>query len=368
MMNRILRCLATGLLATIPASLLFAAPPKVETLATGLNHPWCVAFLPDGRWLITERAGQLRILDEGGLRPEPVAGVPAVYAASQGGLFDVLPARDFANSGHVYLSFAHGTPDANATRVVRARLVDDRLEEVTPIFTAAPNKDTPVHYGGRMAWLPDGTLLLTLGDGFDYREAAQRLDSHLGTIVRVNADGSIPDDNPFVDQPEALDAIYTYGNRNVQGLVVDEQSGRVYAHEHGPRGGDEINRLQPGGNYGWPVATHGIDYSGAVISPYKQRPGMIDPLVVWTPSIAPSGMALYRGERFADWQGNLLVSTLAERSLRRVELDASGRVVGQHVLMQDRGVRLRDVRVAPDGAVIVLTDAPDGRVLRLTPG
>lgn len=358
-----LACLLGGL----PLPAVAATALQVETLASGLAYPWSVAFLPDGRWLITERAGQLRILDESGLQAAPVTGVPAVYAASQGGLFDVLPAPDFAESGQLYLSFAHGRPKANATRVVRARLDGDRLVEVTPIFTASPDKNTPVHYGGRMAWLPDGTLLLTLGDGFDFREAAQQLDSHLGSIVRLHADGSIPADNPFVGQPQALDAIYTYGNRNVQGLVVDGRSGRVYAHEHGPRGGDEINVLQAGGNYGWPVATHGIDYSGAVISPYTQRPGMIDPVVVWTPSIAPSGMALYQGSLFPEWQGDLLVSTLAERSLRRVDLDATGRVVGQQTLLDDRNTRFRDVRVAPDGAIIVLTDAPDGEVLRLTP-
>lgn len=340
---------------------------QVETVAAGLNFPWSVAFLPDGRWLVTERSGQLRVLDESGLRPEPVAGVPTVYAASQGGLFDVLPAQDFATSGRVYLSFAHGNPRANATRVVRATLVDNRLVDVTPIFTATPDKDTPVHYGGRMAWLPDGTLLVTLGEGFDYREAAQRLDSHLGTIVRINADGSTPADNPFVGQKGALDTIYTYGNRNVQGLVVDTRRGRVFAHEHGPRGGDEINVLEPGGNYGWPVATQGLDYSGAVISPYESRPGMIDALLVWTPSIAPSGMAIYDGPLFPGWQGDLLVSTLAERSLRRVELDAAGRVVGQHRLLEGRNERLRDVRIAPDGAIIVLTDSANGRVLRLTP-
>lgn len=360
---------ATATLAGVISVVCIALPARaeigVQTLASGLESPWCVAFLPDGRWLITERTGQLRVLTDEGLQDDAVTGVPAVYAASQGGLFDVLPARDFADTGHVYLSFAHGTPQANATRVVRGQLDGNALVNLTPIFTAEPLKDTPVHYGGRMAWMTDGTLLLTLGDGFDYREDAQRLDSHLGTIVRINADGSIPVDNPFVDDPDALDAIYTYGNRNVQGVVVDTARGMVFAHEHGPRGGDEINVLAPGANYGWPVATHGIDYSGAMISPYKSRPGMVDPVVVWTPSIAPAGMALYDGELFAEWQGDLLVSALAERSLRRVDLDADGHVVGQHKLLTDRNARLRDVRVAPDGAVIVLTDG--GEVLRLTP-
>lgn len=339
---------------------------SVETVAEGLDTPWHVSFLPDGRWLVTERGGQLRLIENGVLWPEPVTGVPPVYAASQGGLFETLPAEDFADSNLIYLSFAHGTPQANATRVVRARLTGRSLSEVEPIFTAQPLKDTPVHYGGRMDRLADGTLVLGLGDGFDYREAAQRLDSHLGKTVRIHADGSVPADNPFVGQTGALPEIYTLGNRNVQGVAFDAARGIVWAHEHGPKGGDELNRLTPGGNYGWPLATHGVDYTGARISPFKTLPGMLDGQVGWTPSIAPSGLAVVRGPLFADWQGDLLVSSLAERSLRRIELDEAGKVVAQHRLLPELNERLRDVQIAPDGAIIVLSES-SGRVLRLTP-
>lgn len=357
---------AMALLAAPQQAQADGAALNIETVAEGLQTPWHISFLTDGRWLVTERGGQLRLIENGVLWPEPVSGVPPVYAASQGGLFEAMPARDFAESGVLYLSFAHGTPQANATRVVRARLTGRSLSELEPIFTAQPLKDTPVHYGGRMDWLADGTLLLGLGDGFDYREAAQRLDSHLGKIVRINPDGSVPADNPFVGQTGALPEIYTLGNRNVQGVAFDAARNIVWAHEHGPKGGDELNRLTPGGNYGWPLATHGVDYTGARVSPFKTLPGMLDGQVGWTPSIAPSGLAVVRGPLFADWQGDLLVSSLAERSLRRIELDDAGKVVAQHRLLPELNERLRDVQIAPDGAIIVLSES-SGRVLRLTP-
>jgi aldose sugar dehydrogenase len=341
-------------------------PYRVETVAQSLDHPWCIAFLPDGRMLVTERAGRLRVIENGKLAPEPVAGVPPVYARSQGGLFDVLPARDFAQSGTIYLSFAHGDARANATRVVSARLAGRKLENVKEVFTAQPEKSTAVHYGGRMAWMNDGTLLLTLGDGFNWRERAQKLEDHFGTVVRVNADGSVPKDNPFVDKAGAKPEIWTYGHRNSQGLVVDARSGRVYQHEHGARGGDEVNLLQPGKNYGWPLATYGVDYSGAQITPYKEYPGTEQPLLHWTPSIAPSGMTLYDGALFPQWQGDLLVSSLVERSLRRVRI-RDGKVVDQETLLTELSTRLRDVRTGPDGALYVLTDAEDGKVLRVAP-
>lgn len=358
-----LSLLSLVLACAIPAH---AIDLQVETVAEGLSKPWHVSFLPDGRWLVTERGGTLRVIENGALWPEPVAGVPDVYAASQGGLFETLPAEDFSDTGAIYLSFAHGAPEANATRVVRARLAGLRLIDVQPVFTAQPLKDTPVHYGGRMTWLGDGTLLVGLGDGFDYREAAQRLDSHLGKTVRINADGTVPSDNPFVGQPGALPEIYTLGNRNVQGVVFDAVRNIVWAHEHGPKGGDELNRLTPGGNYGWPLATHGLDYTGARVSPFKTLPGMLDAQVGWTPSIAPSGLALISGPLFADWAGDLLVSSLAERSLRRVELDKAGKVVAQHRLLPELNERLRDVQMAPDGSMVVLAES-SGRVLRVTP-
>lgn len=338
---------------------------RIETVADGLNYPWSLAFLPDGRMLVTERAGSLRIIQNGELLASPVSGVPEVFASSQGGLLDVLVDPDFSDNNRIYLSFAHGNRNANATRIIRARLQGQNLEDIEVLFTAKPMKDTPVHYGGRMIWLNDGTLVLGLGDGFDYREQAQRLDNHFGKIVRIHKDGSIPADNPFIDQADALDEIYSYGHRNIQGLIFDALTNTLWQHEHGPRGGDEVNRIEPGTNYGWPIATHGIDYSGALISPFSSRPEMIDPELVWTPSIAPSGMTLYRGEQFPEWDGDLLVTALVDRHVRWIDLD-SDRIVGQETLFEEIGQRLRDIRTGPNGALYILTDANPGQVLRVT--
>lgn len=340
---------------------------RLETLVSGLEHPWSVAFLPDGRMLVTERPGRLRIVsEEGELIPEPVAGVPEVFNQAQAGLFEVLPAPDFAQTGLLYLSYACGSADANHTCLARGRLEDDALEAVEEIFRATPAKVGAAHYGGRMAWLSDGALLLTLGDGFDYREEAQRLTSHIGTIVRLNGDGLVPDDNPFADHPDALAEIFSFGHRNVQGLVYDEQNDQVITHEHGPRGGDEINRIKAGSNYGWPVATHGLDYTWARVSPYTDYPGTVQPLLHWTPSIAPSGMTLYDGERFPRWQGSLLVGGLVTRAVHRVELGQNG-ATDKERLFTELEARIRDVRTGPDGAVYLLTDSSEGRLVRVTP-
>jgi glucose/arabinose dehydrogenase len=343
-----------------------AAPFDVETLAEGFDHPWNIAFLPDGAMLVTELPGRLRVVRGGEVEPEPVAGVPEVYYAGQGGLFDVLLDPDFAQNRVIYLSFAHGTPEANNTRVVRATFDGKALSNVETIFDASPQKDTPVHYGGRMTLKGDGTLLVTVGDGFDYREDAQRLSNHLGTVVRINRDGTVPKDNPFVNDNDALPEIYTYGHRNQQALLYDAASDRVYEQEHGPRGGDEVNVLEPGKNYGWPVITGGVDYSGAQISPYEEYPGMEQPWVEWTPSIAPAGMALYRGDMFKDWDGDLLVTSLVEMSLRRIDIE-DGVPKAQEVYLAPQQTRLRDVAVASDGAILVLTDEKEGKILRLTP-
>ena len=364
-MNRIQR-LSISALLTLVCSVICAQDYQIETIAEGLDHPWAIAWLPDGRALVTERPGRLRLIKNGELVKDPVAGVPDVYAASQGGLFEALPDPDFADNHFIYLSFAHGTSEANSTRVIRARLDDMRLVDHETLFTATPPKDTPVHYGGRMTFLPDGTLLIGLGDGFDFREQAQSLDNHFGKIVRINSDGSVPKDNPFVDTEGALPEIYSYGHRNIQGLLHDAGTDRIWQHEHGPRGGDEINVIRPGENYGWPVATHGIDYSGALVSPFKSQPAMIDPQHVWTPSIAPSGMMQYDGELFSDWHGKLLVTALAARHGRVLTLNGA-QIVDDQIILDELGERLRDIRSDPEGAVWVLTDANPGRVLRLTP-
>ncbi|WP_318284959.1 PQQ-dependent sugar dehydrogenase [Halomonas denitrificans] len=372
-MTTLRRLLILMLLAGLATAMMTAGPSvamardyQIETVVDGLDWPWALAILPDGRMLVTERTGALRMIDNGVLVDEPVAGVPPVYANSQGGLFEALPHPDFERNGLVYLSYAHGTSDANATRVARARLFDRELVDFEVLFTAAPEKDTPVHYGGRMAWLPDGSLVIGLGDGFDYREEGQRLDSHLGTLVRLRPDGSIPTDNPFVGRDDARPEIWSYGHRNVQGLAWDAERGVLWQHEHGPRGGDEVNIIEAGANYGWPVATRGVDYSGAAISPYSSRPGLVDPVLVWTPSIAPAGLAVYRGDAFPAWDGDLLIVALASRELRRVELDGQ-RVVDQHRMLGELDERLRDVRVGTDGSIYVLTDSDTGRLLRLRP-
>lgn len=340
---------------------------EVEIVAQGLEHPWTVAFLPEGQLLVTERAGRLRVVDRDGLRPEPVAGLPEVFVSGQAGLFDVLLARDYAETGNIFISFAHGDDHANHTRVIRARFDGNRLLDVTPIFTSQPAKSGDAHFGGRMTWMTDGTLLLGLGDGFYFREDAQKLDTHLAKIIRIRADGSVPEDNPFVGRPGARPEIYSYGHRHVQGVVFDAGSGKLYAHEHGPRGGDELNVIRAGANYGWPLISYGRDYSRSMITPFTELPGMQQPLVRWTPSIAPAGMTLYDAEVFPRWRGSLFVAALAEESVRRVPLDAEGQPGEQEVLFTEVGQRMRDVRTGPDGALYLVTDEPDGQVLRVVP-
>ena len=342
---------------------------RVQTMASGLNHPWSVAFLPERAGagvLVTERTGRLLRIADGG-KVTSIAGVPPVYARSQGGLFDVLLHPRFAENRLLYLSMASGAKGANFTRIVRARLDGDRLANVTTIFQVTPAKDTPVHFGGRMAFLADGSLVMTTGDGFDYREQAQRLGSGLGKIVRLSADGRPMAGNPFVGLTGVQASIWSYGHRNPQGLAVDPVTGRLWAHEHGPQGGDEVNLIVRGGNYGWPVATFGMDYSGATISPFKRYKGMLDAKLVWVPSIAPSGLAVYRGALWPQWQGDLIVGALVNQEVRRIDLDADGKVLGQSAIFPSIKARIRDVRVAPDGAVWVTTDEEKGRVLRVTP-
>jgi glucose/arabinose dehydrogenase len=355
--------------ALLTATSLVAAETdyRLITLAENLNFPWSLAVLPDGRILVAELGGTLRIVDDETVSP-PLSGVPDVYRKSQGGLFDVLLHPDFASNQTVYLSYAQGPPGANATRISRAVLNapengEAGISEVETLFTVAPTKDTPVHYGGRLAFLPDGTLIMSTGDGFDYREAAQDLTSLLGKIIRINDDGSIPADNPFTADPNIPGAIYSYGHRNPQGLISDPVTGRIYLHEHGPRGGDEVNLIEPGANYGWPMVTHGLDYSGAYVSPYTSLPGLVDPLHVWVPSIAPSGFAIYRGDRFPEWDGDLFVGALVDQDVRRLTMDGD-RIVDEHKMFTDLGARVRDIRVH-DGELYIITDGPGGRILKV---
>lgn len=342
-----------------------AADYRVETLSQDLVYPWSLAFLPDGGMLVTERGGQLRRLDaEGVLDPDPVSGVPEVLVNGQAGLFEVMLDPEFASNQQLYLSYACGSIDANHTCLSRATLTDAGLENQQEIFRAQPAKAGTAHYGGRIAFLPDESLLLTIGDGFDYREQAQNLNSHLGKIVRLQRDGSVPADNPLVGEADNKPEIYSWGHRNPQGIVFDTANQRILSHEHGPRGGDELNLIQPDNNYGWPKVTYGVDYSGAVISPHQQLPGMTDPLEYWVPSNAPAGMAIYTGEMFPQWQGSVLIAALAGKHVRRVTMEGD-QVVAQEDLFSELGERIRDVRLGPEGAVYLLTDSPQGQLLKV---
>ncbi len=353
------------IVATLAACLLTAVAAAdgyiVETVADGLDHPWSVAFLPDGGFLVTENSGQLRRIARDGRPGPPLAGVPEVYFAGQGGLFDVVLDPGFAVNRRLYLSYAEGGPAANRTAVLRGELGDDGLGRTEVIFRLQPDKDTPVHYGGRLAFDSDGFLLLTSGDGFDYREAAQSPGSGLGKLLRFDTDGRPAPAPVFPEAPYVL----SYGHRNPQGLVV-AGDGTIYLHEHGPRGGDEVNRIVAGGNYGWPAVSHGLDYNGAYVSPYTTWPGMIDPLAVWTPSIAPSGLALYDGDAFPGWRGSLFAGALVERSVRRLVLDGD-RLVSDETLFAELGNRIRDVRQGPDSLLYLLTDGAGGKLLRVRP-
>jgi glucose/arabinose dehydrogenase len=355
-----------GILALGLAGPALASGFEVKTVAEGLDHPWGMAFLPDGSMLVTERAGRLRIVRNGKLEETPIPGAPKTYVARQGGFFDIVLDPKFAENRYVYLTFAHGEPSANATRVNRYVFDGAKLSDEKIVFTASPSKDTANHYGGRMAFLPDGTFLLTIGDGFEYREKAQDLSSHLGKIVRLNADGSVPQDNPYVGQAGKRPEIWSYGHRNQQGLAVTPD-GTVYEHEHGPRGGDEVNVIGKGKNYGWPAICDCTDYSGAAVTPYKTLPGMEQGIVVWRPSIAPSGLAYYQGDKFPAWNGDLFVGALAGQHLRRIDLEGAV-VKGQEILdIPPLNQRIRDVRTGPDGYLYVSTDETAGKILRLEP-
>jgi glucose/arabinose dehydrogenase len=371
--------MSARLLAAVSIPLLAAAPAVAETyqsekhvfrtvtVVSGLDHPWSLAFLPDGRMLVTERVGRLRVIAaDGTLLPQPVGGVPEVYASGQGGLLDVLPHPDFATNGFVYLSFSAPGEGGAGTGVVRGRLVgNDRLADVGTVFEAAPKSSGGRHFGSRMVWGPDGKLYVSAGErGND--AWAQMRDRHPGSVLRLNEDGSVPPDNPFVGQRGIRPEIFTWGNRNPQGMIVHPVRGEIWEQEHGPRGGDEINILKRGANYGWPVITYGTAYSGLPMGEGTHKEGMEQPIWHWTPSIAPSGMAYYTGDAFPAWQGNLFVGSLKFRYLERLELDGT-KVTHREELLRGELGRIRDVRQGPDGQLYILTDESDGVVVRLEP-
>jgi glucose/arabinose dehydrogenase len=344
---------------------------RVNTLTAGLEFPWSLAFLPDGRMLVTERPGRLRVVGRDGVvDPRPVEGLPRVAVVGQGGLLDVALHPQFAANRWIYLSLASGDADGVGTDVVRGRLVEQAgrlvLEDVKSVFRMAPRSTRGQHFGSRLAFDAKGFLYITLGDRGEMQRA-QRMDDHAGSVVRLHDDGRVPADNPFVKVAGARPEKFTLGNRNMQGAAIHPVTGELWTHEHGPQGGDEVNVMRPGRNYGWPVITYGVNYGlGTRIGEGTARAGMEQPLMHWTPSIAPSGMAFYSGGAFPAWKGNLLVGALRGQALHRLELDGE-KVVHEERLLQ--GVaRIRDVRVGPDGLVYLLTDERAGRLLRLEPG
>ncbi len=340
---------------------------RLIEIAAGLENPWSLAFLPDGGMLVTERGGRLRLIRDGKLEPEPVSGTPDVVARGQGGLLDVVPHPQFASNHLIYLSYSAAGEGGANTAVMRARLAGNRLENPEVIFEARPKTQGGNHFGSRLLFAPDGTLFVTLGERFSHRDEAQNIGNHLGTVVRINDDGSVPKDNPFAGKPGARPEIYSYGHRNSQGIALRPGTAEIWQHEHGPRGGDEVNILKPGANYGWPKITYGIDYDGSIISDKTALPGMEQPVIYWVPSIAPSGMAFYHGDKLPKWKGDLFVGALAKTHLRRLRLDGT-KVVEQEQLLTNLHERIRDVRSAPDGYLYIVTDDNrNGRVLRLEP-
>jgi aldose sugar dehydrogenase len=339
----------------------------VQTFAKGLEHPWALAFLPDGRILVTERPGRMRIIAKDGTISPALAEVPKVFASGQGGLHDVVLDRSYADNHTIYFCYADPASGGARTALARARLLEEgtpRLAEVAVIFHQDGPLSSGNHFGCRIAQAPDNNLFLTLGEHFTHRDQAQNLANHLGKIVRIRPDGSVPPDNPFVGRPGAKPEIWSFGHRNPQGLMLHPATGTLWEHEHGPRGGDEINIIEAGRNYGWPVIGYGIDYSGAKIHESTHKEGMEQPIWHWVPSIAPSGMAFYAANSFPTWRGNLFIGALAGQALVRLELEGE-KVRKEERLLQQLRERIRDVREGPDGALWLATDNSSGRILRL---
>lgn len=342
------------------------APVRVESVAEGLEHPWGLEFLPDGRMIVTERPGRLRIVTRDGRLSEPLSGVPPLYATGQGGLLDVALSPSFERDHMVYLSFSEPDGDVAGTAVARGKLGEHGLEGTRVIWRQRPKVKGPNHWGSRLVFHPDGTLFVTMGDRFAYRDRAQDLSTTLGKVVRIDPDGSIPRDNPFVGRKGVLPEIWSYGHRNVQAAALEPGTNRLWTVEHGARGGDELNHPEAGKNYGWPVITYGIDYSGLKIGEGVAKAGMEQPVYFWDPVIAPSGMVFYTGDRYPGWKGSVFVGSLNPGLLVRLVLE-NGKVAREERYLGKLGERIRDVRQGPDGLLYLLTDNPQGRILKLVP-
>jgi glucose/arabinose dehydrogenase len=340
---------------------------NLVTLVEGLDHPWSIAWLPDGRMLVNERAGRMRIVSKDfRLDPQPVEGLPKIVVDGQGGLFDVVLHPDYKDNGWIYISYSGPGPGGHGTELMRAKLDDHRLTDQQVLFRLEPKTGTSQHFGGRIVFDGKGHVFLTLGERGE-QARAQRLNDHAGGVIRLNDDGSVPKDNPFVGRKDAKPEKFTYGNRNMQGAALHPRTGELWTHEHGPQGGDEVNVMRAGRNYGWPVITYGANYgSGTKIGEGTQKAGIEPPLYYWVPSIAPSGMAFYEGDKFPNWRGNLLVGALADKMLVRLELNGE-KVVKEERMIKGAIGRIRDVRVGPDGLVYLLTDERRGVLARLEP-
>ncbi|CAN0655806.1 aldose sugar dehydrogenase [Nitratireductor aquimarinus] len=373
MHNLVLRtALASALLAlpSFAAAKSFATDKVTvssETLARGLSNPWGLDFLPDGSALVTERSGQLRLYADGALSA-PIPGVPAVAETGQGGLLDVAVAPDFAETGTIFLSYSEPGEGGAGTAIARAKLVLDgetpRLEDVTTIFSMNRKTGAGQHFGSRIVLHPDGTLFFTIGDRGEGGRAQDPAD-HAGSVLRINRDGSIPQDNPFANTPDAAHEIWSMGHRNPQGMVFDPVTQSIWTVEHGARGGDEVNRPEAGKNYGWPVISYGVNYSGTQIGQGTEAPGYEQPEYYWDPSIAPSGAAVYEGEMFPEWEGDLLVAALKYHLVARLERDEDGEITDEERLFRGAFGRIRDVNVAPDGSIWLLTDKRKGEIIRI---
>jgi aldose sugar dehydrogenase len=345
---------------------------RAVTVAEGLRHPWGLAWLPDGRLLVTAKRGTLHVLNGDRFEEIRMQGLPPVFSEGQGALMDIALHPDASERPRIYMTMSTGTQEENRTILVRGAFDGTQVTDIETLFRVEPAKSGGQHFGSRLLWLPDGTLLMSVGDGGNApvriggllaREQAQNLDSHLGAVLRLTSDGKPAPDNPFVDRPGARPEIWTYGHRNIQGMARAPQSGRVWANEHGPFGGDELNLIERGQNYGWPLQTHGLDYRTREAIGKRSVEGMIDPHVVWTPAHAPSGLTFYTGDRLGDWRGSLFSGGLAAQDIRRIGLDGEGSVIGQERLTI--GNRVRDVKQGPDGHLYASTDQENGRLLRI---